>query len=487
MKLINTPDNKFVDADPSKLIAGTPIPASSMNAIQGEIANVVTGYGLKIDPTNNAQMKAALDKQFAPINSPSLTGIPLTTNPDGKTDNQIATVAFVKQYGTETSLGYQAVQQSGGTDQGSNKIYIGADSSDASQVRVQVDSSDIGRLVFQEDDDATYGVSKIGFNHVSNEFAFYNTGTKTWKFCYTTAQIDSKSYISSLPTGNNKSVTNIIWNESSNLPAYYYGSNDAVTYSATTDWTNSNFLNVKTGGSVTGGIGVTKYLAAGYGGGWNGARTNNGDYAWTNGIAFGNPANDGKYRGTWTVTDVLDQGASNSSGINLTGYDYAGTPHQWYFAWNGNVTTPKGLVAFESDLTNYVASTADNRPVGLVQQLTYNTTTNSMSAQTKDGMWHFMQPAGNYQPAGSYIQCSDGGKLIAFQIPSVKYVSGGTYVAFPNGGFSGMPVSIVATTNANNDMDTMTFNWSKEGFYINIPSQTNQQNNPVSIMAVGPA
>lgn len=363
MELINTPDNKFVDADPRTLTAGTPIPASFMNAVQGEISNVVTGYGLTIDPTNDAQMKAALDKQFAPINSPSLTGIPLTTNPDGKTDNQIATVAFVKQYGTETSLGYQAVQQSGGTDQGSNKIYIGADSSDASQVRVQVDSSDIGRLVFQEDNSATYGVSKIGFNHVSDQFAFYNTGTKTWQFCYTTTQIDSKSYISSLPSGNNETVTNIIWNESSNLPAYYYGPNDTVTYSATTDWTNSNFLNLN-GGTLKGHLWNTSWISAGTNGGWNGARTNVGDYSWTNGIEFGNPTNNANYRGSIQVTDVFDDGGSNSSGINITGYDAGANAYQWYLAWNGNIQTPKGLVAFESDISNLQNQINTKQPAG---------------------------------------------------------------------------------------------------------------------------
>lgn len=450
MKLIDTQDNKFVDRDPKTLQAGTPIPASSMNAIQDEIANVITGYGITIDETNDSQMKEALESHFAPINSPSLTGVPLTTNPDGKTDNQIATVAYVKQYGTETSLGYQAVQQSGGTDQGSNKIYIGADTSDASQVRVQVDSTDAGRIVFQEDDSATYGVSKIGFNHISEDFAFYNTGTKTWNFCYTTTQIDAKSYISSLPTGNNEAVTNIIWNESSNLPAFYYGSNNTVSYSATTDWSNSTFLKL-TGGNVTGGIGATNYITAGYNGGWNGSRVNAGDYSWTNGFGFGNPANDGKYRGQIQVTDVLDDGGSNSSGINITGYDSAGTTYQWYLAWNGNIQTPKGLVAFESDISN------------LQNQIN------------------------NKQAAGSYIECSDGNKLIAFQISSVAYVSGGTYIAFPNDGFSGTPVSIVATTNADADMDVMTFNWTSQGFYINIPSQTNSQNHPVSIMAVGPA
>lgn len=236
MKLINTQNNKFVDANPKTLTPGTPIPASSMNAIQDEIANIVTGYGLTIDETNDAQMKEALDSHFAPINSPSLTGIPLTTNPDGNTDNQIATVAYVKQYGTETSLGFQAVQQSGGTSMGSNKIYMGADTTDATQVRVQIDSDVKGKLVFQNEDQWSYGADAICFNKSSSTFTFHETGNNKWHQCYTTDQIDSKGYIPSQPTGNNQKVSNIIWNTSSNLPAYYYGANNSVSYSATTDW-----------------------------------------------------------------------------------------------------------------------------------------------------------------------------------------------------------------------------------------------------------
>ncbi|GCD58815.1 hypothetical protein NBRC3280_1316 [Acetobacter pasteurianus NBRC 3280] len=266
----------------------------------------------------------------------------------------------------------------------------------------------------------------------------------------------------------------------------------------------------KTGDTSTGTQYSTQFFSGGFGGGWNGARTNTGDYGWTNGLAFGNPANDGKYRGTWTVTDVLNEGSSNSSGLNLTGYDAAGTTYQWYFAWNGKVTTPGGVLAFESDLSGYVANTNPGISGALTgTSLCVNPSDGrsylAYSGNTKIGSlaWYadvvseatartnadnnLQSQISSKQPAGAYIECPNGNKLIAFQIPSVKFVEGGTYVAFPNGGFSGMPVSIVSTTSADNDMDTMTFNWSKEGFYINIPNKTNSQNNPVSIMAVGPA
>lgn len=242
MKLVDTKDNKFVDANPATLEPGTPIPASSMNAIQDEIANVITGYGLTIDESNDAQMKAALDKNFAPIISPTLTGIPLTSNPDGTVDNQIATVDYVNQKALQATVGFTPVQQSGGTDQGANKVYVGADSTDATQARIQIDQTDLGKIVFQQEDDNTYGISKIGFSNPSRCLAFYDTGNKAWHYSYTTDYIDGKAYISSLPDGNNLKVSDIIWNSSSSLPALYYGTDNSVAYLATEDWSNGRYI-----------------------------------------------------------------------------------------------------------------------------------------------------------------------------------------------------------------------------------------------------
>ena len=227
MKLVDTKDNKFVDANPTTLEPGTPIPASSMNSIQDEIANVITGYGLTIDESNDAQMKAALDKNFAPINSPTLTGIPLTSNPDGTNNNQIATVDYVNQKALQATVGFTPVQQSGGTDQGANKIYVGADKTDATQVRIQIDQSDIGKVVFQEENNDTYGIKQIGYNHTS-DFISTLDSNNNYHNIHTADYIDSKQWISSLPDSNNLKVSDIIWNSSSSLPALYYGSDNSV-------------------------------------------------------------------------------------------------------------------------------------------------------------------------------------------------------------------------------------------------------------------
>lgn len=241
MKKVDSNNGVWVNDDPTTLTNGTPIDADFMNNIQDEISNVITDHGGTLDGTNHSQLSQTLDKTFAKLNSPTLIGVPLTSNPDGTINNQIATVDYVNQKALQATVGFTPTQQGGGTDQGANKIYIGGDSTDAKQVRVQVDQTDLGKVAFQAEDNNTYGVSKIGYDHTKNELAYYDTGNKAWHFSYTTDQIDSKAYISSLPTGDNTKITDIIWNTSSNLPAYYYGINNQVSYSATTDWVNENF------------------------------------------------------------------------------------------------------------------------------------------------------------------------------------------------------------------------------------------------------
>ncbi|MCP1243842.1 hypothetical protein GOB86_13600 [Acetobacter lambici] len=242
MKKVDSNNGVWVNDDPATLTNGTPIDADVMNNIQDEISNVITDNGNTLDGTNHSQLSQTLDKTFAKINSPTLTGIPLTSNPDGTINNQIATVDYVNQKALQATVGFTPTQQGGGTDQGANKVYIGGDSTDATQARVQIDQTDLGKISFQAEDNNTYGVSKIGYDHTKNELAYYDTGNKAWHYSYTTDYIDGKAYISSLPTGDNTKVTDIIWNTSSNLPAYYYGADNQVSYSATTDWSKEQFL-----------------------------------------------------------------------------------------------------------------------------------------------------------------------------------------------------------------------------------------------------
>lgn len=110
----------------------------------------------------------------------------------------------------------------------------------------------------------------------------------------------------------------------------------------------------RSGDTMSGILNNSSWVAGGVGGGWNNNSPAVGEIVFTNGIEFGNPADNGDFRGTWSVTDVHGNGAADQSGLNLTGYDSTGTVYQWYFAWNGNIRTPKGSVAFQSDLDGYL-------------------------------------------------------------------------------------------------------------------------------------
>ncbi len=267
----------------------------------------------------------------------------------------------------------------------------------------------------------------------------------------------------------------------------------------------------KSGDTSTGTQYSSGWFWGGYNAGWGGSTTSGG-LRWTVcGVAFGNPGGDAspKYAGNFCVSDVLNDGGANDSGINMRGYDSTGALYNWFFAWNGKVTTPGGVLAFESDLLAYfsAASNSSNTTLTNLQGCNWSSSATNSYVQVTGGGISLAVPTVAYtskqvsdeatlrkeadaalqNQINTKIECSDGNKLIAFQISSVSYVEGGTYIEFPDDGFSDVPVSVVSTTNADADMDTMTFNWSKSGFYINIPSQTNSQGHPVSIMAVGPA
>lgn len=508
MKLIDTKNNKFVDRNPKTLEAGTPIPASSMNAIQDEISNVITGYGLAIDETNDSQMKEALESHFAPINSPSLTGIPLTVNPDGNTDNQIATVAYVKQYGTETSLGYQAVQQGGGTSMGSNKIYMGADSSDPGSVRVQIDSYVKGKLVFQVEDQYTYGVDAVGFNIAGQTLAFHETGKGQWHFCYTSDQIDAKSYIPSLPTGNNQKITNIIWNTSSNLPAYYYGSNNTVSYSATTDWVNSTInsditlsqqYHFRTDGYTAfyrqasdANAGIID-LYSNYNGNNNNVfriASDGSIYTLSGGsINLNNPyatsGNSGDYnaspavefqmsgRGAYATLRYEESvGRTNQFTLAMPSFsnNSGNTTYFWFDGPSGRINSSFGEFAFISDLNN-VQSNLQNQINGKQAAGSY-VTSDQYASDFSTGDSRVINLAYSHR-----IQC--------FQANVGDGTTAGSWITFPQA-FSGTPVFYQANSNGNGDGVTDTDYWcygaNSTGMYVRPRNHQGSAN----IIVIGP-
>lgn len=79
----------------------------------------------------------------------------------------------------------------------------------------------------------------------------------------------------------------------------------------------------------------------------------------------------------------------------------------WVSTADANVSTPGADGAKWQSLFNgyatqawtenqFVKSTVGGGDKGNIQQLTYNTGVGQLSAQTRDGIWHFAQPAGDY-------------------------------------------------------------------------------------------
>lgn len=261
----------------------------------------------------------------------------------------------------------------------------------------------------------------------------------------------------------------------------------------------------KSGDTMSGILNNSSWVAGGVGGGWNNNSPAVGEIVFTNGLEFGNPGNNGYFRGTWSVTDVHGNGAADQSGLNLTGYDSTGVTYQWYFAWNGRVTTPGGVLAFESDLLSYFSAASNSSNVTLTNLQGVNWTSSATNS--------YVQVTGNgislAVPTVAYTskQVSDeatlranadtalqnninqkvsglaAGKIMQDFIVAVEG-SGVHDITFPQA-FSGVPTTIVIShglTNGSNSPVSVLGGWTATGFQI----QTNGSTS-VNFLAVGPA
>jgi hypothetical protein len=99
--------------------------------------------------TATSGLTTYLTGNYAPINSPALTGTPTApTAPVGNNSSQIATTAFATTAATNAAnavkIPFTPVQQGGGASQGNNKVYLGWD---GSRLRCQIDATDLGGLI----------------------------------------------------------------------------------------------------------------------------------------------------------------------------------------------------------------------------------------------------------------------------------------------------------------------------------------------------
>ena len=104
MHLIDTPNagvsNEFVDSNPSLGVAPTSVDAAWANAIQEEIANVITGAGITLVKNTNNQLLAAISSLIS--DSEPLNNYAATTNPTASDDSGDGYTPGSKWYNTVT-------------------------------------------------------------------------------------------------------------------------------------------------------------------------------------------------------------------------------------------------------------------------------------------------------------------------------------------------------------------------------------------------
>lgn len=71
MKRINSPDQKFHDGDPSQGEVGTLVSAAWLNQVQEEIATVIEGAGITLNPAKTNQLEEAIRSRVGQLNRPA--------------------------------------------------------------------------------------------------------------------------------------------------------------------------------------------------------------------------------------------------------------------------------------------------------------------------------------------------------------------------------------------------------------------------------
>lgn len=156
----------FINANPATGTKGTRITAGYQNNINSELSNVLIDLGVTPDGSKSNQISQALEANYAKLNSPIFTGAP--TCPDVASSGngqQIVNLESMKAYVTAGQLTFTPVQQGGGSNMGTNHVYLGAASNDASNFVIQADSNASVYLVLGDDDTNTYGIRRFGYDH----------------------------------------------------------------------------------------------------------------------------------------------------------------------------------------------------------------------------------------------------------------------------------------------------------------------------------
>lgn len=68
-----TTDNKWTEGDPSTSTPATEVTADFMNAVQGELVEVITHYGIQLDKADNTQLRQAIQQAVSNASIPDAT------------------------------------------------------------------------------------------------------------------------------------------------------------------------------------------------------------------------------------------------------------------------------------------------------------------------------------------------------------------------------------------------------------------------------
>lgn len=139
----------FNNPNPATGQSGTLVTTTWFQNVNDEISNVITKSGGTLDSTNHAQLYTTLATTYAPLASPTFTGVPLCPDTNSSSNGRaIVNFESMQNYVSAGSLGYTPVHQGGGTGQGSNSIYIGWATSGGT-LKCTVDATDLGSFAFQ--------------------------------------------------------------------------------------------------------------------------------------------------------------------------------------------------------------------------------------------------------------------------------------------------------------------------------------------------
>ncbi|WP_312241044.1 hypothetical protein [Pantoea sp.] len=147
---VDTDDGLFHDGDPSTGAEGTIVYAKIMNALQGGIIdiqtenkNILAEAKMKLDSSKNNQLITALKALFLGNEDPRIDGVlQKDKNLSDLNDKNAAKEAL----SLDKVGNYSAIQQGGGTEMKTNKLYVGWN---GAKLIAQVDNTALGDIFYK--------------------------------------------------------------------------------------------------------------------------------------------------------------------------------------------------------------------------------------------------------------------------------------------------------------------------------------------------